>query len=180
MDGISLFNMLNAASFGALLASGVLAWRHAARLKKTIHLIDHVQADIDRSLAAARRVLESPLVTDEPREAILLLLHGLSNRDFGLWLTERFSVVEPDMSRSKSSLMQAIDEIRAKDPHVADDLDLAMVGISSVALPMAYKIGEVAEMAARSPTSERRVANFVGGILQMKHGEMDGQLSLSM
>ncbi|MDP9837654.1 hypothetical protein J2T09_002411 [Neorhizobium huautlense] len=180
MDGNDLLLWLNAAAFGALLASGFLAWRIAGKAKKTMSLIDHVQGDINRSMAAARRVLENPIVKGEPREAILILLHGLANREFGLWLVNRISAVQPDEARGKSSLMQAIDEIREMDPVVADDLDLAMVGISTVALPMTYKIGEVAEMAARSPTSERRVADFVGGILQMRQRLTEGQMSFSV
>lgn len=180
MNGDHMLLWLNAATFGALMASGLLAWRMATDAKKTIPLVEHVQGDIDKSLAAARRVLESPIVTGEPREAILILLHGLANREFGIWLLNRLSAVQPDAGRGKSSLMNAIDEIRERDPLVADDLDLAMVGISNVALPMAYKIGEVSEMAARSPTSERRVADFVGGILQMRQRSVEGQMSFSM
>lgn len=180
MDVDDLILWLNAATFGALLASGFLAWCIAAKAKKTMPLVDHVQGDIDRSMAAARRVLENPVVKGEPREAILILLHGLANREFGIWLINRLSAVEPDGARTKSSLMQEIDEIRKIDPAVADDFDLAMVGLSTVALPMTYKVGEVSEMAARSPTSERRVADFVGGILQMRQRLAEGQMSFSV
>jgi uncharacterized membrane protein len=180
MDADQLLNIVNSFTLGALVASSVFAWKLTIKLKKTMPLIDSVQANIDASLAAARRVLESPIVKGEPREALLILLHGLSDRKFGVWLLDRMTNAEPDFSRKKTSLAEAIDDIREQDPSLADDLDLAMVGISNIALPMAFKVAEVAEIASRPPTSEHRVASFVGGLVQMRRSSIEGQMSLSV
>lgn len=170
-DTPMIWDVVIAAALGALVASAAFSLYTASRMKRAIATLDAANSEIFESLAAAERVLKSNDVPADIREAVLLMVKGMSSAELGTYMTKRLMNRQQQESGGNAgdAISNGLALLRDRNSALADDAERALVGLMALGLPTKYAGKRAPEVISHNVATPTRTLGVISKAMKDSH-----------